>query len=142
MISLRPSLQINVKVLVKNFSRTLTALTAVSPCHTRRAKRLTNSEIYKEKTLYRRNRGQKIIRTATCRLGSYYSGLVPVVGLEPTRSRLLGILSPVRLPFRHTGVPSGAGRDSAACAIDYNARRDIFQHILPKCADSVSDGRL
>ena len=25
---------------------------------------------------FRRNRGQKIIRTATCRLGSYYSGLV------------------------------------------------------------------
>ena len=32
-----------------------------------------------------------------------FCSLVPVVGLEPTRSRPLGILSPVRLPFRHTG---------------------------------------
>jgi hypothetical protein len=29
--------------------------------------------------------------------------LVPVVGLEPTRSHLQRILSPSRLPFRHTG---------------------------------------
>ena len=30
--------------------------------------------------------------------------LVPVVGLEPTRCLHLRILSPVRLPFRHTGI--------------------------------------
>ena len=29
--------------------------------------------------------------------------LVPVVGLEPTRYRYQRILSPLRLPFRHTG---------------------------------------
>ena len=47
---------------------------------------------------FQKSRGQKIIRTATCRLGSYYSGLVPVVGLEPTRILLHRILSPARLP--------------------------------------------
>ena len=30
--------------------------------------------------------------------------LVPVVGVEPTRPCELRILSPVRLPFRHTGI--------------------------------------
>ena len=34
--------------------------------------------------------------------GSDCSHLVRVVGLEPTRSCPLRILSPVRLPFRHT----------------------------------------
>ena len=29
--------------------------------------------------------------------------LVPVVGLEPTRSRPRRILNPLRLPFHHTG---------------------------------------
>ena len=47
---------------------------------------------------------QKIIRTSTCRLGSYYSGLVPLAGLEPARSCLRGILSPLCLPFHHSGV--------------------------------------
>lgn len=47
----------------------------------------------------RRNRGQKIIRTLTWCLGSYYSGMVPVVGLEPTRILLHRILSPARLPI-------------------------------------------
>ncbi len=32
--------------------------------------------------------------------------MVPAVGLEPTRSLLPGILSPVRLPFRHAGIVS------------------------------------
>ena len=30
--------------------------------------------------------------------------LVLVVGVEPTRTFILGILSPVRLPFRHTSI--------------------------------------
>ena len=33
---------------------------------------------------FRRNRGQKIIRTSNRLLGSYYSGLVRGTGLEPT----------------------------------------------------------
>ena len=39
---------------------------------------------------FRRNRGQKIIRTSTCHLGSYYSGLVRRTGraLVPPRRRL------------------------------------------------------
>ena len=32
-----------------------------------------------------------------------HGGLVPVVGLEPTRYRYQRILSPSRLPFHHTG---------------------------------------
>ena len=35
-------------------------------------------------------------------MSSAYFSLVQVVGLEPTRSCPLRILSPVRLPFRHT----------------------------------------
>ena len=42
---------------------------------------------------------QKIIRTATCRLGSYYSGLVRVIGLEPIWDHSRGILNPLRLPI-------------------------------------------
>ena len=30
--------------------------------------------------------------------------VVPVVGLEPTRCHHRGILNPLRLPFRHTGI--------------------------------------
>lgn len=30
--------------------------------------------------------------------------MVPVVGLEPTRSRPRRILNPLRLPFHHTGT--------------------------------------
>ena len=37
-------------------------------------------------------------------LVDFYSSLVPVVGVEPTRPCELRILSPVRLPFRHTGI--------------------------------------
>ena len=37
-----------------------------------------------------------------------FCSLVPAVGLEPTRSFLPGILSPVRLPFRHAGRRSRA----------------------------------
>ena len=29
--------------------------------------------------------------------------VVPAVGIEPTRPRGLGVLSPLRLPFRHAG---------------------------------------
>ena len=53
----------------------------------------------------RRNRGQKIIRTSNRLLGSYYSDLVPVAGLEPARYRSQRIVSPSRLsisPHRHT----------------------------------------
>ena len=45
----------------------------------------------------RRNRGQKIIRTLTWCLGSYYSGMVRMRGLEPPR-RGHKILSLTRLP--------------------------------------------
>ena len=48
---------------------------------------------------------KKIIRTLNCLLGSYYSDLVPVAGLEPARYRYQRILSPSRLPIsphRHT----------------------------------------
>ena len=38
------------------------------------------------------------------KLDSDYTGLVPVVGLEPTRAFAQQILSLPRLPFRHTGV--------------------------------------
>ncbi len=41
---------------------------------------------------------QKIIRTSTCHLGSYYSCLVPETGFEPVRCFHRGILSPLRLP--------------------------------------------
>ncbi len=38
------------------------------------------------------------------KLGSDYIGLVPVTGLEPVRCRQRWILSPLRLPFHHTGM--------------------------------------
>ena len=47
--------------------------------------------------------------------------MVPVVGLEPTRSRPRRILNPLRLPFHHTGkfaeIPSGenCGENSENC---------------------------
>ena len=48
---------------------------------------------------------KQIIRTHFPRgkSGSDYIGLVPVVGLEPTRYLYQRILSPPRLPFQHTG---------------------------------------
>ena len=46
---------------------------------------------------------QKIIRTSNRLLGSYYSGLVPKIGLEPIRSCPRRILSPLCLPFHHSG---------------------------------------
>ena len=33
--------------------------------------------------------------------------MVPVTGLEPVRCRQRWILSPLRLPFHHTGIYSG-----------------------------------
>ena len=38
------------------------------------------------------------------RSGPFVCCLVPVIGLEPTRHRCQWILSPPRLPFRHTGM--------------------------------------
>ena len=43
--------------------------------------------------------GKKTIRTSTHHLGSYYSGMVPLIGLEPIRILLRGILSPLCLPI-------------------------------------------
>ena len=50
-------------------------------------------------------RNKQIIRTRPRlgRTGSDYIGLVPVTGLEPVRHRWRWILSPLRLPFHHTG---------------------------------------
>ena len=50
-------------------------------------------------------RNKQIIRThlPQGRSGSDYIGLVPVTGLEPVRHRWRWILSPLRLPFHHTG---------------------------------------
>ncbi len=42
-------------------------------------------------------------RTLSCFQGSFYSCLVPKAGLEPARSCLPGILSPLCLPFHHFG---------------------------------------
>ena len=51
-------------------------------------------------------RNKQIIRTRPRlgRTGSDYIALVPVTGLEPVRHRWRWILSPLRLPFHHTGV--------------------------------------
>ena len=51
-------------------------------------------------------RNKQIIRTRPRlgRTGSDYIGLVPVTGLEPVRCCQRGILSPLCLPFHHTGV--------------------------------------
>ena len=43
--------------------------------------------------------GKKTIRTSTHHLGSDYSGMVPLIGLEPIRILLRGILSPLCLPI-------------------------------------------
>ena len=54
---------------------------------------------------FRNGQRKAIIRThRLSETGSDYIGLVPVVGLEPTRCRHQRILSPSRLPFHHTGV--------------------------------------
>ena len=45
--------------------------------------------------------------------------MVPKVGLEPTRSRLRRILSPLRLPFRHFGLAPNV-------ALDYLAARWVI----------------
>ena len=59
-----------------------------------------------ESRLARIARNKQIIRTRLPlgRSGSDYIGLVPVTGLEPVRHRWRWILSPLRLPFHHTGV--------------------------------------
>ncbi len=44
----------------------------------------------------------KIKKEAVLLKNSLFS-MVPVVGLEPTRSRPRRILNPLRLPFHHTG---------------------------------------
>ena len=48
---------------------------------------------------FRRNRGQKIIRTSTCRLGSYCSCMVRMTGLEPAQPCDHKILNLARLPI-------------------------------------------
>ena len=54
---------------------------------------------------FRNGQRKAIIRThLLSETSSDYFGLVPVVGLEPTRCCHQRILSPHRLPFRHTGV--------------------------------------
>ena len=47
-----------------------------------------------------------------------YKGMVPETGLEPVWSCLRGILSPLRLPFRH----SGASETLAQMAASLNAK--------------------
>lgn len=51
-----------------------------------------------------RSRGLLVFKTSSS--SSQSSAKVPVVGLEPTRAYAPGILSPMRLPFRHTGILS------------------------------------
>ena len=54
---------------------------------------------------FRNGQRKAIIRThRLSETGSDYIGLVPVAGLEPARHRWRWILSPLRLPFHHTGV--------------------------------------
>ena len=43
--------------------------------------------------------------------------MVPVEGVEPSRCSHLGILSPMRLPFRHTGIDARSGSEAAAIRI-------------------------
>ena len=58
---------------------------------------------------FRNGQRKAIIRThRLSETGSDYIGLVPVVGLEPTRYCYQRILSPSRLPFHHTGMVRGS----------------------------------
>ena len=60
--------------------------------------------------------------------GSDYHYLVPVVGLEPTRSRPRRILNPLRLPFHHTGT---FYRETPKILIGENKERTHYKsHIL------------
>ena len=49
-----------------------------------------------------KNEKIKVQKNQTLRFG--YFCLVPMAGLEPARSFPRGILSPLRLPFRHIGI--------------------------------------
>lgn len=54
--------------------------------------------------------------------------MVPVVGLEPTRSRPRRILNPLRLPFHHTGT---FYRETPKILIGENKERTHYKsHIL------------
>ena len=44
-------------------------------------------------------------------------GLVPITGLEPARTLIRGILSPLRLPFRHIGMRGEVGFEPTAAAV-------------------------
>ena len=52
--------------------------------------------------LRERKKMEKNKKEAVLLINSLFS-MVPVVGLEPTRSRPRRILNPLRLPFHHTG---------------------------------------
>ena len=57
-----------------------------------------------------------------------FQWMVPVVGLEPTRSRPRRILNPLRLPFHHTGT---FYRETPKILIGENKERTHYKsHIL------------
>ena len=80
---------------------------------------------------------KQIIRTRLPqgRSGSDYIGLVPVTGLEPVRHRWRWILSPLRLPFHHTGRKEAGKLPDSFYRITYPAeksKRNVLHQIERK----------
>ena len=66
--------------------------------------------------------------------------LVPVAGLEPARLLQRGILSPICLPFHHTGIPGQ--RKTKALSIDIIGAGAIFRKIESMLAQPRTGARL
>ena len=82
-------------------------------------------------------RNKQIIRTRLRlgRTGSDYIALVPVTGLEPVRHRWRWILSPLRLPFHHTGRKEAGKLPDSFYRITYPAeksKRNVLHQIERK----------
>ena len=62
--------------------------------------------------------------------------LVPVTGLEPVRCRQRWILSPLRLPFHHTGIYQNSIHHPGK-----NSKRKVWQCLRRQTAGLRADGR-